>query len=130
MAVDCRQWRIRFHCLAASPRQELQVIVHKGFFLRLGLGTRLDTYSGMKFDDRRLVRHLAIAVALKLVVLCVLWWAFVRDVRVNTDAEQTAEHIGVEMAPQGAPSDFRTTRRSVAAAVRRHGACTTSCSCR
>jgi len=57
----------------------------------------------MKSDDRRLVRHLAIAVVLKLLLLCVLWWAFVRDARVNTDAEQTAEHMGVEMMPQGAP---------------------------
>lgn len=103
VAVDCRWRQIRVHGLAASPRQELQAIVHKGFFLRPGLGTRLDTYQGMKSDDRRLVRHLAIAVVLKLLVLCVLWWAFVRDVRVTTDAAQTAEHIGVEMAPQGAP---------------------------
>lgn len=66
-------------------------------------GTRLDTYWGMKSDDRRLVRHLAIAVVLKLLVLGALWWAFVRDARVNADAEQTAEHIGVDMTPQGAP---------------------------
>lgn len=57
----------------------------------------------MKSDDRRLVRHLAIAIALKLAVLCVLWWFFVRDARVSTNAEQTAEHIGVEMSHQGDP---------------------------
>jgi cbb3-type cytochrome oxidase subunit 3 len=57
----------------------------------------------MKPEDRRLARHLAVAVVLKLLVLCALWWAFARDARVNTDAEQTAEHIGVNLTPQGAP---------------------------
>lgn len=56
----------------------------------------------MKSDDRRLVRHLAIAVVLKLVVLSGLWWAFVRDVRVNMGAEQTAAHISVQSTPAGA----------------------------
>ncbi|MDE1948207.1 MAG: hypothetical protein KGI35_06305 [Burkholderiales bacterium] len=57
----------------------------------------------MKSDDRRLVRHLAIAVVLKLLLLSALWWVFVRDVRVDTDAERTAKHMGVEPMPQGAP---------------------------
>lgn len=43
------------------------------------------------------------AVVVKLLVLSVLWWAFVRDAGVTTDAEQTAEHMGVDMTPQGAP---------------------------
>lgn len=50
----------------------------------------------MTRQDRRLVRHLAIAVALKLVVLAALWWAFVRDERVSVDAEAAAAHLGAQ----------------------------------
>lgn len=59
----------------------------------------------MKPVDSRLVHHLAIAVALKLVVLSVLWWAFVRDDRVDIDVERAAAHIGATAAtpsPTGA----------------------------
>jgi len=55
---------------------------------------RLDTCQGMKTLPDRLVRHLVIAVALKLAVLFALWWAFVRDDRVSVDAERTAAHLG------------------------------------
>lgn len=47
----------------------------------------------MKANQDRLLRHLAIAVALKLVVLLVLWWAFVRDERAVIDAERAAAHL-------------------------------------
>jgi len=57
-------------------------------------GMRLDNCQGMKAAQDRLVRHLAIAIALKLVVLTGLWWAFVRDERVGVDAERTAAHVG------------------------------------
>jgi 4-amino-4-deoxy-L-arabinose transferase-like glycosyltransferase len=50
----------------------------------------------MTRQDRRLVRHLAIAVALKLAVLAALWWAFVRDERVSVDAAATAAHLGAQ----------------------------------
>lgn len=46
---------------------------------------RLDTHHGMKAAQDRLVRHLAIAVALKLAVLTGLWWAFVRDDQHSAD---------------------------------------------
>jgi hypothetical protein len=49
----------------------------------------------MKPAQDRLVRHLAFAIALKLVVLTALWWAFVRDERVSVDVERTATHLGV-----------------------------------
>lgn len=54
----------------------------------------LDTHQGMKASQDRLVRHLVIAVALKLVVLTGLWWAFVRDERVGVDADRAAAHLG------------------------------------
>lgn len=34
----------------------------------------------MTQDERRLLRHLVIAVLINLLVLAGLWWAFVRDV--------------------------------------------------
>ncbi len=55
----------------------------------------------MQLNDRRLVRHLVIAVALKLLVLFGLWWAFVRDDRVGVDSEQAAAHIGAATHAQG-----------------------------
>jgi len=45
-----------------------------------------------------LLRHLAAAVLLKLVVLTALWWVFVRDDRVDVDAERAAAHVGAGAA--------------------------------
>lgn len=42
--------------------------------------------------DRRLLRHLAIAVMLKLAVLATLWQAFVHDARVPVDAAAMGVH--------------------------------------
>jgi hypothetical protein len=50
----------------------------------------------MTDDERRLTRHLGIAVAVKLVVLALLWWVFVRDVHAVADAD--ADQIPAEMA--------------------------------
>lgn len=47
----------------------------------------------MTRQDRRLVRHLAVAVALKLAVLAALWWVFVRDERVSVDAAAAAARL-------------------------------------
>jgi len=56
----------------------------------------------MTHDERRLKRHLFIAVAVKLAVLAMLWWVFVRDAQVAADADQTAAHIGVTTPTPGA----------------------------
>ena len=55
----------------------------------------------MTRQDRRLARHLAIAVALKLAVLAALWWAFVRDERVSVDAAATAAHLSAQPSRTG-----------------------------
>jgi uncharacterized membrane protein YozB (DUF420 family) len=47
----------------------------------------------MSPSDRRLLQHLVIAVAIKLLVLFALWWAFVRDERVTPDSGQVATHV-------------------------------------
>ncbi|CAN5491741.1 hypothetical protein BH11PSE7_BH11PSE7_01990 [soil metagenome] len=57
----------------------------------------------MTLDERRQVRRLATAVAVKLVVLAVLWWAFFNDVPIPADAEMTATHLGVKATLPGAP---------------------------
>ncbi|HYR25915.1 MAG TPA: hypothetical protein VEQ09_08790 [Aquabacterium sp.] len=52
--------------------------------------------------ERRLLRHLVLAVMLKLLVLTALWWVFVRDARVSVDVDQVGQQIGGAAAPQGA----------------------------
>jgi hypothetical protein len=47
----------------------------------------------MNRDDSRLLRRLTTAVAVKLAVLAVLWWAFVRNSAVDVDSEQAAAHL-------------------------------------
>tara|TARA_R110001599_G_scaffold179604_1_gene372286 strand:+ start:137 stop:313 length:177 start_codon:yes stop_codon:yes gene_type:complete len=56
----------------------------------------------MTHDERRLLRHLVIAVIVKLVVLTALWWVFVRDHHVQVDAEQSAQQLGITSAATGA----------------------------
>ncbi len=58
----------------------------------------------MKAAQDRLVRHLVIAVALKLVVLIGLWSAFVRDERVGVDADRAAAHLGTVVDTSRLPS--------------------------
>ena len=50
------------------------------------------------------MRHLVIAVALKLLVLAGLWWVFVRDGRVSVDAEGAAAHLSAPVDAQRKPS--------------------------
>ncbi|MDI1261516.1 cytochrome oxidase putative small subunit CydP [Aquabacterium sp.] len=54
-------------------------------------------------DERRLVRHLATAVLIKLVVLALLWWIFVRDARVSADTDSVAAQLGGQAISQGVP---------------------------
>ena len=78
-----------------------QDLVSEGFFPRPGGGTPLDTYWGMNAPQDRLVRHLAIAIGLKLVVLVGLWAAFVRDERVSVDVDVAAAHLSAPVATSG-----------------------------
>ena len=48
----------------------------------------------MNLDDRRLLRHLVLAVLLKLALLTGLWWTFVRDLRVEVTVDRAAAQIG------------------------------------
>lgn len=78
-----------------------QDLVSEGFFPHPGGGTPLDTYWGMNAPQNRLVRHLAIAIGLKLVVLVGLWAAFVRDERVSVDVDVAAAHLSAPVATSG-----------------------------
>lgn len=51
--------------------------------------------------DKRLLRHLAVAVLIKLAVLAGLWWAFVGDSRVVVDAEVIADRLGTSTQNSG-----------------------------
>ena len=48
----------------------------------------------MNLNDRRLLRYLIHAVLIKLAVLTLLWFAFVRDARVAVDADAAARQVG------------------------------------
>ncbi|WP_335582875.1 MULTISPECIES: cytochrome oxidase putative small subunit CydP [Cupriavidus] len=47
------------------------------------------------------MRHLAIAVAVKLMALALLWWCFIDGHRVAVDASHAAAHLGMASAAQG-----------------------------
>jgi len=47
----------------------------------------------MKANDRYLVTKLALVLLIKLLVLVVLWWAFVRDQRVTVDEHRVADQF-------------------------------------
>ena len=47
----------------------------------------------MNFQDRTLVRKLAVVLVIKLAVLMALWWYFVRDQRVSVDGEGVATQL-------------------------------------
>jgi len=61
-------------------------------------------------SERRLLGHLTIAVVVKLVVLAVLWWAFVRGAAVRVDGDAAATHLAAPAAGQGSEA---TTRAGV-----------------
>lgn len=47
----------------------------------------------MNLQDRSLTRKLAIALAIKLLVLTGLWWGFVREQRVPVDTDAAAAQM-------------------------------------
>lgn len=53
----------------------------------------------MTRDERRLLRHLVIAVLVKLAVLVVLWALFVRGAAVHAGSDRTAAHLAAPAAP-------------------------------
>jgi hypothetical protein len=55
----------------------------------------------MTRDEQRLLRHLAIAVLIKLIVLTALWWAYVRNAGVSVTAEDVAVQVGMSIPSQG-----------------------------
>lgn len=56
----------------------------------------------MTISDKRLRRHLFTAVVIKLLVLTVLWWVFIRDSRVSVDSNTIGDRFGVPTSTQGA----------------------------
>ncbi|CAN7277137.1 cytochrome oxidase putative small subunit CydP [Pseudomonas brassicacearum] len=56
----------------------------------------------MTISDKRLRRHLLTAVLIKLVVLTVLWWLFIKDSRVSVDSNTISGRFGVPTSAQGA----------------------------
>ncbi|AHL34452.1 membrane protein [Pseudomonas brassicacearum] len=56
----------------------------------------------MTISDKRLRRHLLTAVLIKLVVLTVLWWLFIKDSRVSVDSNTISDRFGGPTSAQGA----------------------------
>ena len=56
----------------------------------------------MTISDKRLRRHLLTAVVIKLLVLTVLWWLFIRDSHVSVDPNIIGNRFGVPTSTQGA----------------------------
>lgn len=52
-------------------------------------------------NDRRLLRNLALAILIKLLLLTALWWMFVRDQRVQVDAATLADTFAGAPDKQG-----------------------------
>jgi hypothetical protein len=48
----------------------------------------------MTHHDRRLARQLGFAVLLKLALLAILWWAFVRPFHVEASPQALADRLG------------------------------------
>jgi hypothetical protein len=57
----------------------------------------------MKPHDDKLVRHLIIFVLLKLCALVVLWWLFVKDAKVNLNADSVFEKISSQHKQEESP---------------------------
>lgn len=62
----------------------------------------------MKPPDRRLLREIVVVLALKFVLLALLWHAFVRDQRVDVDAAAFAQRIAPAAAAPGSASSNST----------------------
>lgn len=61
----------------------------------------------MKPRDRHLRKEIVVILIVKLIAITALWWAFIRDARVNVDVAETARHMGgheqhaINPPPQG-----------------------------
>ena len=56
----------------------------------------------MNLNDRRLLLYLIHAVLIKLAVLTLLWFVFIRDAKVAVDAAAAAKQMGAAVPTQGA----------------------------
>ena len=52
----------------------------------------------MSYKPLDLRRELYLLVIIKLLVIIGLWWAFVRDARVEVDGERIARHLATPVA--------------------------------
>ncbi|MBF6039556.1 hypothetical protein H8F22_11810 [Pseudomonas sp. P154a] len=56
----------------------------------------------MTISDKQLQRHVLTAVVIKLLLLTVLWWLFIRDSHVSVDSNTIGNRFGVPTSTQGA----------------------------
>lgn len=58
----------------------------------------------MTYDDRRLVRHLTLAVVVKLAVLAVLYWLFVHGAVIGGGPDPASASVGTPANTEGVVS--------------------------
>ena len=55
--------------------------------------SKLQAGMAIKIPPHTLVRQLAWAIVIKLLLLTAIWWSFLADQKVEVDAEQAARHL-------------------------------------
>jgi len=55
--------------------------------------SKLQAGMAIKIPPHTLVRQLAWAIVIKLLLLTAIWWAFLADQKVKVDAEQASSHL-------------------------------------
>ncbi|WP_423679963.1 cytochrome oxidase putative small subunit CydP [Undibacterium sp. WLHG33] len=81
----------------------LNILILIVFIHILDMAQNLQSKVTMISSERRLLLHLAIAIAVKLVLLIGLWFVFVRDNRVVVDSEKIAQKLSGTAPSQGVP---------------------------
>ncbi|WP_235844311.1 cytochrome oxidase putative small subunit CydP [Crenobacter intestini] len=94
IAIILNEPRIKHVYWAWSSYQWVAV-----FFLLCNV--HLQGRSVMGYSDRKLRDHLVLVVVAKLLVLVLLWWAFVRDARVEADSASVARVLTGAVSQQG-----------------------------
>jgi hypothetical protein len=72
--------------------------------------------NAMHRNNQRLLHEIVVVVVLKLALITALWWAFIRDHKVEVDVGRMAVHVtagtqpGDDNNPDGETDGHRTTR--------------------
>ncbi len=57
----------------------------------------------MNPHNRHLSKEIVVILIVKLIAITALWWAFIRDARVDVDVAEAARHMGGHEHPTANP---------------------------